>query len=88
MLWDDRLVRVTRHARQLRLQLHRPARLVPAAPCLHPMDLQAMEERGYNHQTLRRKLKRQLLAWPGIYDSSPASLLHAIDTTLQRLLAG
>ena len=29
--------------------------------------------------------KRQLTSWPGIYDSSPTSLLQAIDARLQGL---
>ena len=47
--------------------------------------LLAMVERGYSHRTLRKKLKRQLFAWPGIYDASPGALLQAIDATFHAL---
>lgn len=45
--------------------------------------LQAMMERGYKYDTMRRKLRRQLRAFPGIYDSTPDSLMTAIATQLQ-----
>lgn len=48
--------------------------------------LQAMIARGYKRQTLHRKLKRQITAFPGIYDSSPSALLSAIDARLTELL--
>ena len=43
------------------------------------------EQREYRMATLRRKLKRQLLSWPGIYDMGPIPLLRAIDTAVQGL---
>ena len=50
--------------------------------------LQALMDRGYKQATLRRKLKRQLEAWPGVYDSHPPALLQGVDRRLAELLNG